>query len=732
MEVLRAVWRSLTDTPILKPVMLYDQNLGVAYHLDPNFVEMRLGTTAQIEWTRCSVCHAVTPITLNEVCPTMGCSGAMQQFDPGTELENHHYRRLYVGMHPVPMIASEHTAQWGARKAAEIQQKFMDGAVNVLSCSTTFELGVDVGDLQAVLMRNVPPTTANYVQRAGRAGRRTAVAAFALTYAQRRPHDMAHFMKPEQFISGKIKPPAVEIHNPKIVRRHLHSVALAEFFRRHPETFENVEKFFCHGTTGITAPAELVHMLAERPGDLLASLLAIVPPDPEILAEFRLKEWGWVPQLIQVDKGGQFSGVLGQAAVEVRTDLAEYERLEQEASAARKYSKASAFKRQGNNIRRRQLLGFLASRNVLPKYGFPVDVVELRLKPASDVAQELELQRDLKVAISEYAPGGEVVAGHRLWTSTGIRRLPGRDPSEFAYAVCPHCGRFHKNKQYETLPGICEACGGVMRGRGSRSGVLVIPQFGFFSNKDPERVGHIRPQRLYSSRVFFSEHAKAVTDGDFRDFPEGSHGDRRPLLSYRFSRQGKLVVVNSGIANRGFLVCQTCGYAEPAPLGPSRRSRHHQSAFDKPCNGILDSRHLGHEFLSDVLELRFFAERQNDPERSLWWSLLYAILQGASEALGIERDDIDGCLYPYAERYLPPAIVVFDSIPGGAGHARRIGTNLNAVLEKALFLTAHCQSCDKDTACYACLKTYDNQFCHHVLRREPVARFLEEARIGIL
>jgi ATP-dependent helicase YprA (DUF1998 family) len=85
------------------------------------------------------------------------------------------------------MTVSEHTAQWGARKAAEIQQQFMDSVVNVLSCSTTFETGVDVGELQAVLMRNVPPTTANYVQRAGQAGRRTGFAAFALTYAQRRP-----------------------------------------------------------------------------------------------------------------------------------------------------------------------------------------------------------------------------------------------------------------------------------------------------------------------------------------------------------------------------------------------------------------------------------------------------------------------------------------------------------------------------------------------------------------
>jgi len=342
------------------------------------------------------------------------------------------------------------------------------------------------------------------------------------------------------------------------------------------------------------------------------------------------------------------------------------------------------------------------------------------------VAQELELDRDLKVAISEYAPGGEVVAGHRVWTSTGIRRLPGRDPLEFAYAVCPHCGRFHKSIRHEDLPVTCQACGEPVRGRGARSGLFVVPAFGFFSNKDPEMVGRSRPKRLYSSRVFFSEHVADVTDSDFHSFPVGSHGEKRAVLMYRFSRQGKLVVVNSGIVNRGFLICQSCGYAEPAPLRPRRNPRSHQNAFDKPCNGTLESRHLGHEFLSDVLELRFSADRRHDPENSLWWSLLYALLQGASEVLGIERDDIDGCLYPYGARELPPAIVLFDNIPGGAGHVRRIGDTIHDVLKETYRLTAHCPSCDVETACYACLKTYDNQFRHHLLRRGPVARFLDE------
>ena len=75
-----------------------------------------------------------------------------------------HYARLYRSIVPLGMSVQEHTAQWTSAEASRIQDDFMRGAVNVLSCSTTFEFGVDVGEVEAVLLRNVPPgrpTTSN-------------------------------------------------------------------------------------------------------------------------------------------------------------------------------------------------------------------------------------------------------------------------------------------------------------------------------------------------------------------------------------------------------------------------------------------------------------------------------------------------------------------------------------------------------------------------------------------
>ena len=115
---------------------------------------------------------------------------------PASEEDDDHYRHLYRSLNPVPLSASEHTGQLTSVEAADIQQRFIRGEINALSCSTTFELGVDVGELQSVVLRNMPPTTANYVQRAGRAGRRTESAALIVTYAQRRSHDLSRYQDP--------------------------------------------------------------------------------------------------------------------------------------------------------------------------------------------------------------------------------------------------------------------------------------------------------------------------------------------------------------------------------------------------------------------------------------------------------------------------------------------------------------------------------------------------------
>ena len=159
---------------------------------------------------------------------------------------------IIIGIFVPPILQNDTGTHSPAyyRLCIKIQQQFIEGEV-YLSCSTTFELGVDLGELEAIFLRNVPPEPSNYIQRAGRAGRRLGTVGFILTFAQLRSHDLTYFKEPERMVEGKINPPVIEIVNEKIVSRHLYSIVLANFFRQFPDYFGNVESFFRLETDGI-------------------------------------------------------------------------------------------------------------------------------------------------------------------------------------------------------------------------------------------------------------------------------------------------------------------------------------------------------------------------------------------------------------------------------------------------------------------------------------------------
>ena len=106
-------------------------------------------------------------------------------------------------------------------------------------------MGVDVGDLETVFLRDVPPLPANYAQRAGRAGRSVNAAAYALTFAKLSSHDLSFFREPDKMISGIILPPIFKVDNEKIVRRHIYAVALSMFFAENESLYNhnNADKF---------------------------------------------------------------------------------------------------------------------------------------------------------------------------------------------------------------------------------------------------------------------------------------------------------------------------------------------------------------------------------------------------------------------------------------------------------------------------------------------------------
>lgn len=704
--MLKGIWEFLVrkETPVDWLKSTTESGLGQVHQIDHECLRLTWVTDKSPVY-QCRVCRRTAPFSVRGVCPAIGCDGVLVEFvPPPVEVDRDHYRALYRMMKPVPLAVKEHTAQWVNTEAAAIQHQFVRGEINTLSCSTTFELGVDVGELQAVMLRNMPPSTANYLQRAGRAGRRSGAAALVVTYAMRRSHDLTKFNAPEEMIAGQVRAPYVPLTNARIDRRHVQSVALASFFRWLFKSSGRIDRtageFFLNQDGNEPSVRLAKSYLASIPAEVTESLGRILPEDAA--AELGLEGHKWVDELI---------ALLERVTDEFVEEVEIMKNLELDASKAGKHPLAQRYKSVGNTLRERNLIGFLANRNILPKYGFPVDSVELRTNfgLGQSNGKLLDLTRDLSQAIYEYAPGAEIVAGGKLWTSRGIYRLPEHEPVEYLYLVCKRCGGFRYG--IDSVEEKCQYCGEVAA---TAPRTAKMPVFGFVAGQEPGKPGPRPPRRSWSGAVHVLSQ------------PPEAHTYTRPMdggtLEVKVGPRGRLIALADGLSRMGFWICDWCGHGAPRAQHPKKPPKHNHLLRNAPCTGPQRLLDLAHEYETDLLSLdmNVFGIHGTQPD---WLSAMYAIVEAASETLEIARDDIGGSLTPAgADRW---ALTLFDAVPGGAGHVLQVEENLERVLRVALKRVSECE-CGPETSCYGCLRSYQNQRDHDSLSRGAAEQILRQ------
>ena len=694
---------------------------GICYHLNHSKWYFRLLRTEDTLY-RCKRCGKVFSYAFGDFCPEMKCDGELETVTAGELQKTPYYGSLFSETKLIPMTAREHTAQLSSQTAGEYQKDFEDGKINVLSCSTTFEMGVDVGELEATFQRNVPPETANYIQRAGRAGRRTSSAAFSVTFARRSSHDMTFFQDPTQIIAGKIAPPVLETENEKIAERHLNSIVVGWFFRQQPVFFRENAKRIVSYQSGDDMAAALRKCLELRPQELLDSIHAVFPGS--LCAALDTDSWSFIDSLTGPE------GSLTRAIQGRSTDIAglrafREEALKQEYGAQRAASAEKLIK----TLESEPSINFLSANGVLPKYGFPVDSVSLDILSAStDEAKRIDLSRDLKMAISEFAPPAQIVANGKVWRSYAINTVPDKGWPAYVYYECPNCrsiyppdgGMIDATTDVKELPKKRCRCGQMMNNR-----KFIIPVFGFSTKmgEKPTTVGDSRPGTYYATQTQFwgindlTEREKSEKQQQIREIAGKE-------IETAYSPGGKLFVLNQGLSGAGRRICPRCGYTDdPALTQPKKK---HETRYGGTCGSrsvILAS--LGHTFSTDVMQIRLplFDVNIPDPTGSIrkdqYLSVLYAILEGASHALEITRDDISGCVTEEG------ALVLFDNAAGGAGFVKHIYQEFEKVLRAARDKVSGQCGCAEEASCYGCLRNYSNQYYHDVISRGLAFRYLD-------
>ena len=660
------------------------------------------------KWYVCSKCRNITPYNLENVCPSYRCEGTLQPVEPQTFFADNHYYRLYHEMDIRRLRVREHTAQLSKETAYEYQKEFKTKQIDVLSCSTTFEMGVDVGSLETVFMRNVPPSPANYAQRAGRAGRSLDSAAYALTFCNKSNHDFSFFADPTKMIKGRINPPKFAIENEKIAIRHVYATALSFFWREHSEYFNTVGKMI-ESVDGMPNGVDSFETyLRGRPAALKEFLERFLPA--RLCETFKVDSFGWVETLLSRDV--RDPGVLMKAQYDYDDEVGTLKRAQEEAFKSDKSS--DTYLSRIRNYREENILTYMSRKNVMPKYGFPVDTVEMRV---GDSRNSLTLQRDLSVAISEYAPGSQVVANGKLITSRYIRRVPKIGWKMYDYKKCA-CGALNIDVHGgSTAIETCRVCGKAFN---EKERIFLVPEFGFAAESKDKTPGLSKPERTYRGEVSY------VGQDSEANFVNQKIGGS--VIAMDMTCGDEMAVLNES----NFFVCDRCGYTEldEKDFATFKENRKHNNEAGFKCGGERLRRYsLGYRFKTDVMQLRFMTHELPDMQTAL--SVLYALLRGVSRHLDIESSDISGCVQHYADpvsHHAGYALILFDKTPGGAGHVRRLKENgvLQGVLEEALRLMQAC-TCggeEGDSSCYACLRDYYNQKYHDILNRGKAIRFI--------
>lgn len=674
----------------------------------------------------CEKCGKTTMVNCKNRCTALKCDGHLRPVTHEALLDGNHYARLYAEKLMSPLHIKEHTAQLGRAEQQKYQEMFVNKDINALSCSTTFEMGVDVGDLETVYLRNMPPSPANYVQRAGRAGRSIHSAAYSLTYSKLSSHDFTYFEHPERMISGKIGVPLFSITNEKVILRHIFAVALSDFLAHDPEVYNGNNADILLNQDGYE---KLKVYLENKPEELKALLLKSIPA--EMHAVMGLDDWSWIDKLIGAD------GALNTAVMDFRETVGWYEkefkRLKRQGdiqAAARCERQLKEFRR-GQEDRRgkNELIEFLVRYNVLPKYGFPVDTVELYQGMDFNQEKKLQMVRDLQLAIAEYAPDAQVVADGKLYTSRYIRKLPqatGQDWSEVYIAQCgnPSCMTWNHRVIEPSKEGeVCISCGNpVEKARWRKA---IEPRKGFIAEAKPKDVPLRKPDRSYRSDDHYigDPTRKVMYKKTFRVFEDEK-------IQMETSANDSLMVV----CNDQFYVCDRCGFAISSTAGKEEKDfnsfarsyeKKHKSPWGKDCSGKLFKKDLCHSFKTDVVRITFGTSRARNQSTML--SVMYALLEAVSGVLDIERTDIKGCLHKVRfERSMIYEIILYDAVAGGAGHVRRLVTDdcgvFQKVIRKAISIT---RGCNCNPSCYNCLRNYYNQTIHDKLNRVEAYSFLE-------
>jgi len=742
-EFLKELFEFLVDTGFLKPVRLKGSkgrplpNVSEVYQLDAD--SLRLCASRGV-W-RCRSCRRrSTRRTPGEHCPAWRCDGSIE-FVP-EDPDSYDLQLLDQGYSM--LRPEEHTAMVPNDERERLENLFKgeSDAVNCFVCTPTLEMGVDIGSLDAILMRNVPPLPANYWQRAGRAGRRHRMAV-DLTYCRPVSHDRAYFAEPLKLLAGRVDPPAFNLRNELMVAKHVHATVISRLHQcARDESRTESERARINEALLDCLPRQVSHYLFED-GFVRDTAFDLSPLEEIINSNLHdlvgavtgAFQQGWPEADAAVTSPeallGHVQGTadeLGKVIVRLRRRLRWAMKQIARLNALREQqgdlepADDALFRRCDRMLKRLKgtarrtrreaegyddvnTFGVLAAEGFLPGYGLEVGSVlgNAEIPFWRSGAMEFSLPRAPSVALREYVPGNLIYANGNRFVARRFHRDVDEDRIEMpVFEVSSERQAVKQTKPTVEPSGL---------------GATVLSALAV-CDVDLAHQSHISDEEELRFQMGVAVY------GLERDQHSGgtafSWGDQQ--LHLRKGVGLRLVNVGSSASierftRYGYPVCTVCGQSV-SPLSSEVQLQSFADSHQERCGRSVESVGFYADVVADVLSLPACENH------SVAYSVLEALRMAATRVLDMHLDDLQILVIGHVTRDEVDALL-WDPMPGGSGLLDQICSHFAEIVEVAREIVEDCPAAC-ETSCVDCLQTFRNAYYHKHLDRVLALDRLDE------